>query len=83
MEEKDVRVARGPEVRAIGSEGVTWVWLGKTTTLFQPQCSCGAFWKMETWMLHHDQGHGCGGLPLGETMVWGVKRTRQGKHNTS
>ena len=46
MEEKDVRVARGPEVRAIGSEGGgAWVWLETMTTLLQPQCTCGALWR--------------------------------------
>lgn len=74
MEEKDVRVARGPEVRALGSEGGMGM-AGNNDNIASAPMQLWRPLEMETWMLCQDQGRGCGGLPLGEIAVWGVKRT--------
>lgn len=68
MEEKDARVARGPEVRAIGSEGGMGMARNNDNIASAPM----HLWcplEMETRMLRQDQGHGCGGLPLRKTAV--------------
>lgn len=58
MEEKDVRVARGPEMRAIGSEGGMGMAGNNDNTASTPT----RLWRpleMEIWMLREDQGRGC------------------------